>query len=92
MGEGARAARGRRGVDPLWMVAVFVVGGALGTECALDAAWVHGSGEATLSRLEEVAGWANREMVLEAVRQDRRDVRGGEGVDREVSGEEVSGG
>ena len=35
--------------------------------CA-NAAWVHGSGEATLSRLEEVAGWANREMVLEAVR------------------------
>lgn len=59
VGEGARAARGRRGVDPLWMVAVFVVGGALGTERALDAAWVHGSGEATLSRLEEVAGRAD---------------------------------
>lgn len=59
--------------------------------CA-NAARVHGSGEARVPRLEEVAGWANREMVLEAVRQDRRDVRGGEGVDREVSGEEVSGG
>ena len=68
MGEGARAARGGRNVDSLRMAAVFVVGGALGTERALDAAWVHGSSSTTLSLLEEVAGWANREMVLEAVR------------------------
>ena len=37
MGEGARAARGGRGVDPLRMVAVPLVGGALGAERALDA-------------------------------------------------------
>ena len=37
VGEGARAARGGRGVDPLRMAAVFVVGGALGAECQMDA-------------------------------------------------------
>lgn len=37
VGEGARAARGGWSVDPLRMAAVFVVGGAVGTERTLDA-------------------------------------------------------
>ena len=40
VGEGARAARGGRGVDSLRMVAVPLVGGALGAERALDAGGV----------------------------------------------------
>ena len=40
VGEGARAARGGRGVDPLRMAAVFVVGGVFGAERALDAGGV----------------------------------------------------
>ena len=37
VGEGARAERGGRGVDPLWMVAMPMVGSNLGSECTLDA-------------------------------------------------------
>ena len=40
VGEGARAARGGRSVDSLRMAAVPLVGGALGTECPLDAGGV----------------------------------------------------
>lgn len=40
VGEGARAARGGRSVDPLRVAAVFVVGGALGAERQMDAGGV----------------------------------------------------
>ena len=63
LGEHPPTAVCRRGLDSLWMVAMPVVGSIVGTECALDARGLLRSCSATFPRLEEVAGWADREMV-----------------------------
>ena len=59
VGEGARAARGGRGVDPLWMAAMSLVGGVVGPERALDARGLLRSCAFEVSRLEEMAGWSD---------------------------------
>ena len=69
------------------MVALPLVGGAVGPKLPLDARGLLRSCPTAFPRLEEVACRAHGEMVSEAVRQDRRDLRGGEGVDRELSRE-----
>ena len=56
------------------MIAVFVVGGAMGVAHPLDAAWLPRPHSAQVSWMEEVVGGVDREMVLEKGGSYHRDL------------------